>query len=722
MRDQPIKLMTETRTASDTEAARLLENTHTLLQTARQTDLNALDRHAAEALAAQLRMVLNQHAYRYYVLDNPLIPDADYDLLLQALRTLEQRFPDLITPDSPTQRVGGPPLERFEKVRHPEPLLSLSNAFGEEDVRAWYERCCRMLAEQLGRPVQPAVTAELKIDGLALALTYEDGVLTVGATRGDGIEGENVTRNVRTIPAIPLRIPVDPSVGPAPVRLEVRGEVYMRKRDFEQLNEQLIARGERPFANPRNAAAGSVRQLNPQVTASRPLSFFAYGIGPVEGASVPESQLEMLQWLGRLGFPVSEHARRFEQLEDVLAYCRYWTAHRDDLDYEIDGLVLKIDHRPYQELLGAISNAPRWAVAYKFPAQEATTRLLNIIVNVGRTGVVKPEAVLEPVEIGGVTVSQATLHNEDYVRKRDIRIGDLVVVIRAGDVIPQVVRPVVEARTGGERPWRMPERCPSCGSPLVRLPGEADYYCVASDCPAQFVRLLEHFAGRDAMDIEGMGSRVARQLAESGLVRRLSDLYRLRLEDLLKLEGFAETRARNLLRAIEASKQRPLSRLLFGLGIRHVGKTTAELLVQHFASIDELATATVEQLAAIEGVGPITAESIVDWFRVEDNRQLVEELKALGVNTQRLPEEAPAAAESPVRGKTFVLTGTLPHLTRKEAEELIKRAGGRVASSVSRHTDYVVVGENPGSKYDRARQLGIPMIDEAELLRLLGVK
>ncbi|SHK14055.1 NAD-dependent DNA ligase LigA [Rhodothermus profundi] len=711
----------ETRTAQPTAEARLLETTRALLQTVRQTNLEALDRNAAEALAGQLRNVLNQHAYRYYVLDRPLIPDADYDLLLQALRTLETRFPDLITPDSPTQRVGGPPLERFEKVRHPEPLLSLSNAFGEADVRAWYERCCRMLAEQLGQQVQPALTAELKIDGVAMALTYENGVLTVGATRGDGIEGENVTQNVRTIPAIPLRIPVDPAAGPAPVRLEVRGEVYMRKQDFERLNEQLQARGERPFANPRNAAAGSVRQLNPQVTAARPLSFFAYGVGPAEGADVPDSQYEVLQWLRQLGFPVNEHARRFAALEEVLAYCRYWTEHRDDLDYEIDGVVLKIDSRFYQTLLGTISNAPRWAIAYKFPAREAITRLLDIIVNVGRTGVVKPEAVLEPVEIGGVTVSQATLHNEDYVRTRDIRIGDLVVVIRAGDVIPQVVRPVVEARTGRERPWRMPERCPSCGSPLVRLPGEADYYCVASDCPAQFVRLLEHFASRDAMDIEGMGSRVARQLAESGLVRRLSDLYRLQLEDLLQLEGFAETRARNLLHAIEASKRRALSRLLFGLGIRHVGKTTAELLVQHFASIDELAAATVDRLAAIEGIGPITAESIVDWFRVEDNRQLVEELKALGVNTQRLPEEAPAA-ESPVRGKTFVLTGALPTLTRKEAEELIKKAGGRVASSVSRHTDYVVVGENPGSKYDRARQLGIPMLDEEELLRLLGMK
>ncbi len=711
----------ETRTAPQIAEARLLEATHALLKTVRQTDLEAIDRQKAKALAARLREVLNQHAYRYYVLDHPLIPDADYDLLMQALRKLEARFPELVTPDSPTQRVGGPPLERFEKVRHPEPLLSLNNAFGEEDVRAWYERCCRMLAEQLGHPVQPAVTAELKIDGLAMALTYENGVLTVGATRGDGIEGENVTQNVRTIPAVPLRIPVDPSVGPPPVRLEVRGEVYMRKRDFERLNEQLQARGERTFANPRNAAAGSVRQLNPQVTASRPLSFFAYGIGPVEGAEVPDSQYEVLQWLGRLGFPVNEHARRFEQLEDMLEYCRYWTEHRDELDYEIDGVVLKIDHRPWQALLGAISNAPRWAVAYKFPAREAITRLLDIMVSVGRTGVVKPVAVLEPVEVGGVTVSQATLHNEDYVRSRDIRIGDLVVVIRAGDVIPQVVRPVVEARTGNERLWRMPERCPSCGSPLVRLPGEADYYCVASDCPAQFVRLLEHFASRDAMDIEGMGSQVARQLAESGLVRRLSDLYRLKLEDLLKLEGFAETRARNLLRAIEASKQRPLSRLLFGLGIRHVGKTTAELLVQRFASIDELAAATLDELAAIEGVGPITAESIANWFRVEDNRRLIEELKELGVNMQRLPEEAPAA-ESPVRAKTFVLTGALPHLTRKEAEELIKRAGGRVASSVSRNTDYVVVGENPGSKYDRARQLGIPMLDEDGLLRLLGIK
>jgi len=710
-------------TLFDTPEARLMEATQALLRTLRSRLPETLSFQEAAELAARLRTVLQQHAYRYYVLDRPLIPDAEYDALLTALKRLEARFPELVTPDSPTQRVGGPPLERFEKVHHLEPLLSLNNAFSGEDVRAWYERCCRMLEERLGQRVEPALTAELKIDGLAIALTYVEGVLAVGATRGDGIEGENVTPNVRTIPAIPLRIPVDSSVGLPPKRLEVRGEVYMRKRDFERLNEQLQARGERPFANPRNAAAGSVRQLNPRVTASRPLNFFAYGVGPAEGAAVPESQYDVLQWLRHLGFPVNEHARRFEHLDEALSYCRYWTEHRDELDYEVDGVVLKIDHRPYQTLLGAISNAPRWAIAYKFPAREATTRLLDIIVNVGRTGVVKPEAVLEPVEIGGVTVSQATLHNEDYVLKRDIRIGDLVVVIRAGDVIPQVVRPVVEARTGNERPWRMPAQCPSCGSPLVRLPGEVDYYCVASDCPAQFVRLLEHFASRDAMDIEGLGSKVAQLLAESGLVRRLSDLYRLRLEDLLKLEGFAETRARNLLLAIEASKRRPLSRLLFGLGIRHVGKTTAELIVQHVASLDELAKSTVDQLVAIEGIGPVTAESIVDWFHVEDNRKLIETLKALGVNTQRLPEEAPAPQrESLVHGKTFVLTGALSTLTRSEAEALIKKAGGRVASSVSRHTDYAVVGENPGTKYDRARELGIPMLDEDGLLRMLGMK
>ncbi|MEM2114304.1 MAG: NAD-dependent DNA ligase LigA [Candidatus Caldarchaeum sp.] len=549
-------------TLFDTSEAQLMEATQALLRAVRSGLPEQLSLREATELAARLRAVLQQHAYRYYVLDRPLIPDAEYDVLWAALERLEARFPELVTPDSPTQRVGGPPLERFEKVRHPEPLLSLNNAFHEEDVRAWYERCCRMLEERLGRRVQPALTAELKIDGLAIALTYTQGVLTIGATRGDGVEGENVTPNVRTIPAIPLRIPIDPAVESVPTRLEVRGEVYMRRSDFEQLNERLLERGERPFANPRNAAAGSVRQLNPQVTASRPLNFFAYGIGPVAGAAAPESQYDVLQWLRRLGFPVNPHAQRLSHVDEAIAYCRQWTEARDTLDYEIDGVVLKIDHRPYQALLGNISNAPRWAIAYKFPAREATTRLRNIIVNVGRTGVVKPEAVLEPVEIGGVTVSQATLHNEDYVRKRDIRIGDLVVVIRAGDVIPQVVRPVIEVRTGAEIPWRMPERCPSCGSPLVRLPGEVDYYCLASDCPAQFVRLLEHFASRDAMDIEGLGSRVARQLAASGFVRRLSDLYQLRLEELLQLEGFAETRARNLLAAIEASKGRPLSRLL----------------------------------------------------------------------------------------------------------------------------------------------------------------
>ncbi|QXD15572.1 NAD-dependent DNA ligase LigA [Rhodocaloribacter litoris] len=680
-----------------------------------------LERDEAAALAGRLREVIEAHNYRYYVLDAPLITDAEYDVLLQALRRLEARFPGLQTPDSPTQRVGGAPLDRFEKVRHPVPMLSLQNAFDFDELRAWYERCRRGLKAALGVEAPPAVTAELKIDGVAVALTYEAGRLVVGATRGNGVEGENVTENVRTIRAIPLRIPVaGGTTADVPARLEVRGEIYIRKSDFEKLNARLAAAGEKTFANPRNAAAGSLRQLDPRVTATRPLSFFAYAVGPVEG-TVPPAQYELLAWLRGLGFPTNPHAARFTDLDALLAFCERWAHARDALDYEIDGIVVKVDDFAYQEALGAISNAPRWAVAYKFPAREATTRLLDIVVNVGRTGVIKPEAVLEPVLIGGVTVSQATLHNEEYVLSRDIRIGDVVVVKRAGDVIPQVVRPVVEARTGSERPWRMPERCPACGNPLERLPDEADYYCVASDCPAQFIRLVEHYAGRDAMDIEGLGAKLAVLLVEQGLLHTLADLYTLTLAQLLALEGFAEKRARNLLAAIEASKHRPLSRLVFGLGIRHVGKTVAELLVAHFASLDALAGADVETLEAIEGIGEKIARSVVDWFRVEDNRVLVTRLREVGVNTRRLPGEAPPApGESPVAGKTFVLTGTLPSLSRKEAEERIKRAGGKVAGSVSKKTDYVVAGESPGSKYDRARALGVEIIDEARLLALLG--
>ncbi len=700
-----------------------------LLQELDGLDVETLRVDAAQVLAGRLRTVLRAHSYRYYVLDDPLVADPEYDVLFRGLQAVEQQFPSLATPDSPTQRVGGAPLDRFVKVRHPEPLLSLGNAFDEAELRAWFERCCKGLGQEKGEATPPALTVELKIDGLAVALTYQEGGLEVAATRGNGLVGEDITRNVKTIYAVPLKIPVGPEAGSleAPKKMEVRGEIFMRRSRFAALNDRLAEAEEKTFANPRNAAAGSLRQLDPAITAQRPLTFFAYSLGPVTGEA-PGSQFETLAWLRRLGFPVNEHTRRFESLDEVVAFCCQWTEARDTLDYEIDGVVVKVDDFAAQEKLGFVSNAPRWAVAFKFPAREATTRLEDIIVNVGRTGAIKPEAVLEPVEIGGVTVSQATLHNEDYITSRDIRIGDTVVVKRAGDVIPAVVKPLKEARVGDEKPWSMPTHCPSCGSELIRLPEEAEWYCLSSDCPAQFIRLIEHYASRNAMDIEGLGSKMAVVLVQEGLAAHLADLYRLDKEKLLALEGFADKRAENLLEGIEASKHRPLSRLLFALGIRHVGRTTAELIVPYYASLEALESATVEDLEAIDGIGHVIAESIVDWFRATDdhgqriNQRLVEDLRALGVNTERLPEEAPpeTGEESPVAGRTFVLTGTLPTLSRSEAQARIKQAGGKVTGSVSRNTDYVVAGESPGSKLDRARELEVKILDEAGLLKLLS--
>jgi len=680
----------------------------------------ALTEEQARSLHGRLNDVILAHDHRYYVLDDPVIADAEYDQLYRALVELEERYPALRSPASASQRVGGPPLERFEKVRHPEPLLSLSNALNTDDLRAWYDRCRRGLQAQFGTDVKPDLVAELKIDGLAVALTYVDGRLATGATRGDGRIGENVTANVATIRSVPLRLLAGamPDRDP-PERIEVRGEVFMRRSELADLNDRLAARGERTYANPRNAAAGSLRQLDPRITAARPLSFFAYAVGPSDG-SLPGTQHELLSLLAAFGFPVNEHQRGFSEIDDVVAFADEQAARREELDYEIDGVVVKIDNFEMQARLGFISNAPRWAIALKFPAREATTTLLGITVNVGRTGAIKPEAVLEPVQIGGVTVSQATLHNEDYVVSRDIRIGDTVVVKRAGDVIPQVVQPVVEARSGSETPWRMPANCPACGSELVRLPDEADYYCLSSDCPAQFIRLLEHYASRGAMDIEGLGSQLAVLLASKGLVRRLSDLYRLQLADLMNLDGFGMRRAGNLLAGIDTSRRRPLARLLTGLGMRHVGSTTAELLVRHFASLNELATATREDLEAVEGIGTITAESIADWFALEDNRQLVEELTEQGVNVQRLPGEVPAPhSEGPFTGKSVVITGSLSDLTRKEAEQAITARGGKVSSSVSKNTDLVVAGENPGSKLERARELGVTVVDEEAFRALL---
>lgn len=699
----------------------LVETSHHILGSLEAFDPESLSANEAGSFAKELRSLINEHNYRYYVLDDPIITDAEYDRLFRGLERLEQAHPELVTADSPTHRVGGQVLDRFEKVRHPVAMLSLSNAFDEEEFRAWFERCRRGLKDSFGADVQPPLTAELKLDGIAVALTYEQGRLAVGATRGNGVEGENITHNVKTIPSIPLSIPM-PSTRTAevPDRMEVRGEIYIKKTDFATLNERAAAEGEKTYANPRNAAAGSVRQLDPGITASRPLSFSAHGTGPVEGAEIPDGQFALLEWLKNYGFPVDEHTMTCTSTDEVIDFYNHWSEHRESLDYEIDGVVVKIDSFDQQEVLGFVSNAPRWAVAYKFPAQEATTRLKDIVVNVGRTGAIKPEAMLEPIHIGGVTVSRATLHNEDYVISRDIRIGDMVIVKRAGDVIPQVIKPIIDARENGSEPWKMPTHCPACGSELVRLPDEADYYCMSTDCPAQFIRLVEHFASRGAMDIEGLGSKLAIVLVREGLVEHLADLYALSEDDLLQLENFGPKKAQNLLDGIDASRRRPLSRLLYALGIRHVGQTTAELIVAHFESIDELAEATVTDLEQIEGVGTVIAESIVDWFGIDDNRKLISDLRDRGVNTTRLPNEAPPAeGESPAAGKTFVLTGTLPSLSRKEAENMIKRAGGRVTSSVSGNTDFVVAGESPGSKYDRAQELDVPILTEEELLNLL---
>lgn len=695
----------------------LVEESRHLLDRIQDWDSRGLSRESVQEHLELVRGQLNAHAHRYYVLDDPLITDGEYDRLMQHLVALEEAFPELVTPDSPSHRVGGETLAAFEKVRHPEPLLSLGNAFDADGLRAWYERCRKGLDLEEQEPLP--VTCELKIDGLAVALTYRDGVLTQAATRGDGEVGENITANARTVGAIPLRL-ASPA-GIAPGLVEIRGEVFLPLSGFQKLNQAQADKGDKAYANPRNAAAGSLRHLDPKITASRPLAFYAYSLGPWDGGAVPETQAGTLQWLAALGVPINPHVRRFEDMEGAVDYCRHWAEERDSLDYEIDGVVVKVDAFARQQALGAVSNAPRWAVAFKFPAREATTRLKEIIVNVGRTGVIKPEAVLEPVGIGGVTVSQATLHNEDYIHGRDIRVGDMVVVKRAGDVIPQVVAPIVAARTGSERVWSMPERCPACDSPLERLPGEADWYCVASDCPAQFIRLVEHFVSRDAMDIEGFGTKLSVQLVESGSVQTLADIFRLEVGGLLELEGFAVKKAENLLAGIEVARGRSLSRLLFGLGIRHVGKTVAELIVAHFESIERIADAGTEQLVAIDGVGEVIAASVVDWFSQDHNRYLIEDLQSLGVNVSRLPEErgSPSGGSERVSGKTFVVTGTLDGMSRSEAQNAIKAAGGKVTGSVSARTDYLVVGQEPGSKLKKAQSLGVTILDQTQFQELL---
>ena len=659
---------------------------------------------------------IRYHNYRYYVLNDPVISDREYDLLLRELQEIEAAHPEWVQPDSPTQRVGGEPAAGFVKVRHPRPILSLANAFDAGEVRAWAERIARLLPPGVGID-DLAFTVEPKFDGLTVVLHYEGGVFVRGATRGDGEVGEEITANLRTIRSLPLRIPVPADAPPPPPRLVVRGEAYMPLDEFARFNRRLEEAGERPFANPRNAAAGSLRQLDPRVTAQRPLAIFCYAVIEAVGIEL-RTQWEVLEYLRHMGFPVSDQAARFDNLEDAIRYCEEWAARRDELNYEVDGMVIKVDDLALQEALGVVGKDPRGAIAFKFPAREATTRLLDVTVGVGRTGVLTPTAVLEPVSLGGVTVQHATLHNFDYVASKDIRIGDMVRIKRAGDVIPYVIGPITDLRTGDERPITPPTHCPSCGAPVTKDEDGVALYCDNPACPAQLVRRIEYWASQSAMDIAGLGARIVEQLVHEGLVHDVADLYSLTVEDLLPLEGFAEKKARKLVDAIQASRSRPLYRVLAGLGIRGVGITIAQLLVEHYPSLAALAAASPEEIEAIPGMGPQTAHNIVRWFASEQNRMLVEKLDRAGVRVAEERVREPTAM--PLAGKTFVITGTLPTLSRKEAKELIQRHGGKVTNSVSRRTDFVVRGDRPGSKLRKAQELGIAVIDEATLLDMVG--
>jgi DNA ligase (NAD+) len=662
----------------------------------------------AELRVEELRELVNHHMYRYHVLDDPEVSDAEYDELMHELRTLEDAFPELITPDSPTQRVGAAPAELFRPVPHRAPMLSLDNAFSEEELRAWGTRVDRGLAG-----ATPTFVCELKIDGVACAVTYEDGVLTVAATRGDGRIGEDITANIRTLKSIPRRLETEE----APSVIEVRGEVYFPVKAFEELNVRLTEAGDRPFANPRNGAAGSLRQKDAKITASRPLRMWVHSFGAAEGITF-DSHSDFLAWSEKVGLPVPPTTHRTKNLKEVLTFLRRWEKKRHSLDWEIDGAVIKVDDAKLQRRLGATSHAPRWAIAYKFPPEERTALLKSIDVHTGRTGKVTPFAVLEPVVVGGVTITNATLHNEDEVRRKDVRKGDTVIVRRAGDVIPEIVGPVLAKRPKNARKWKMPKNCPSCGTPLVRPEGEKEWRCPnKAGCPDQSVEWLFHFAGRGAMDIEGLGYMTVLALLDKGFIQDPADIYRLTAEQLAQLDGFGDKSIENLLRAIEGSKDRPLWRLLVGLNIRHVGSHVAQVLASAFRSIDALVAASADEIDAVPEIGPEIAASVAAWFSDPDNLALIEKLRAAGV---RLEDEAPPdEGPKPLEGKTIVLTGGMDTLSRDEATRLAQQAGARASSSVSKKTDFIVAGENPGSKYDQAQKLGVEVIDEQEFLRRL---
>lgn len=651
--------------------------------------------------------LLNQYGYEYYVLDNPTVPDSEYDQKLRELQQLEQDFPDLVMENSPTQRIGGAPLASFQKVTHNIPMLSLGNAFNEQDLRDFARRA----SNGTDQPI--SFVCELKIDGLAISLTYENGKFVRGATRGDGTIGEDITSNLKTIRSIPLSIKEEGT-------LEVRGEAYMPHKSFLALNEQREKNEEEPFANPRNAAAGSLRQLDPKIAAKRNLDIFLYGVGEWENSDLT-SHSEHLARLKELGFKTNKEWKKCNTIEEVIDYVNYWTEHRNDLSYEIDGIVIKVDSLDQQDELGFTAKSPRWAIAYKFPAEEAMTTLRDIELSIGRTGVVTPTAILDPVRVAGTTVQRASLHNEDLIREQDIRIGDKVVIKKAGDIIPKVVRSVVEQRNGDEEEFHMPEECPACGNELVRLEEEVALRCINPNCPAQLMEGLIHFVSRNAMNIDGLGEKVIIQLFQENLVQTMADLYRLDKEELLQLERMAEKSVTNLLEAIEKSKENSLERLLFGLGIRFIGAKAAKTLAMEFETMENLQKATYEDILAIDEIGDKMADSIVQYFAEEKVTELLNSLRELGVQMEyKGPRKSEQATDSVFSGKTVVLTGKMEKFSRKEAKEIIESLGGTVTGSVSKKTDIVIAGEDAGSKLDKAEKLGIDVWSEQQLEDVVG--
>ncbi|MBU3571473.1 NAD-dependent DNA ligase LigA [Priestia aryabhattai] len=662
----------------------------------------------AKSRVQELRDVLNQYGYEYYVLDQPSVPDAEYDKLMNELIEIEESFPELKTADSPTQRIGGQVLDAFEKVQHQTSMLSLGNAFNEEDLRDFDRRVRQAVEDEF------SYVCELKIDGLAVSLRYEDGYLVLGATRGDGTTGENITENLKTIRSIPLRIK-------EPLSMEVRGEAFMPRKSFEALNEAKMERDEVPFANPRNAAAGSLRQLDPKTAAKRNLDIFVYAMTDTGELEI-DSHSESLNLLDDLGFKTNKERQTCETIDDVIAYIESWQTKRPELSYDIDGIVVKVDSFDQQAELGTTAKSPRWAIAYKFPAEEVVTKLVNIELTVGRTGVITPTAILEPVQVAGTTVQRASLHNEDLIREKDIRIGDYVVVKKAGDIIPEVVNVIEEKRTGEEQEFTMPTHCPECESELVHLEGEVALRCINPSCPAQIREGLIHFVSRNAMNIDGLGEKVISQLFREQLIKDVADIYTLTKQQLIELERMGEKSADNLIAAIEASKENSLERLLFGLGIRHVGAKAAKTLAQHFETIDKLTKATYDELVAINEIGAKMADAIVAYFTQEEVQELIHELKEYGVNlTYKGPKLVSVEnVDSVFAGKTVVLTGKLEQLSRNEAKAQIEALGGKVTGSVSKKTDLVVAGEEAGSKLTKANELEIEVWDEARLLTELN--